>query len=424
MKWRIFEGDRVHLIRGLKATGQESGQVLVLFAFWLPLLLLFTGLSIDFGFGFLTKAELAKSVDAAALTITRNLGQGQTAAAAMGTAQFYTNYNANPKVPNVAAPTLSVTFATDSFNEPVVNVKATATIHTFFIGLAGFPTLTVSNYSQAVRPPVILTLVLDHSGSMTHNGGEQALPGAVTSFLANFIEGTDQVGEVSFGSTANVDVPISYTFKTAINNALTAMPWGGATYAQGGLLDAQTQVTGVSNPPVNAVDVVVFFTDGYANTNNDNLACGPTKSVNYGGCSPIEQPIYNCGFSFLDPTTGNTTTCGATTFTPHDPTLPSPALLNNGLTTLQDVSDDAMYRAVQLANTMRTQGITIYSIGMGDLTNTDYLYELANDPNNPTSSEYNPSSQPSGLYEPAGTSADLEAAFQQVAQKILDRLSN
>jgi Flp pilus assembly protein TadG len=410
----------VHLNRGLKTTGKESGQVLILFALLLPLLLLFVGFGIDFGVGFMTKAQVAKASDAASLAVMRNLGRGQTQAKAIGQSVFALNYNPNSKL-NVSAPTVSINITSDSSGEPVVNVAATVIIRTFFIGIAGFHTLTIGNASQATRPPVILSLVLDKSGSMTLNGGSTALPPSVTDFLGYFIEGTDRLGEISFSSIATQDVAISKTFQTPITNSVNGMAFGGATFSYGGLLDAQAQVTSVSSPPPNAVNVVVFFTDGWANTNQDTLGGG---LVNYGGCSPVEASVGWCGnFFCLNPTTGSTISytnqnagsCnGATTFTAQDPTLSNPSSLN-----IANVSQDAKYRAVQLANTMRTQGITVYSIGLGDKIDTTYLQELANDPASP---EYN-ASEPSGLAEFAPTASGLDTAFQTVASKILLRLT-
>lgn len=84
-----------------------------------------------------------------------------------------------------------------------------------------------------------------------------------------------------------------------------------------------------------------------------------------------------------------------------------------------NVSNDAKYRAVQLANTMRTQGVTVYSIGLGDKIDETYLQEVANDPASP---EYNPN-EPSGLAEFAPTASQLDSAFQTIASKILLRLT-
>jgi Flp pilus assembly protein TadG len=407
----------VQFVPGLNAVRKESGQIMVLFILLLPLLILFTGFGIDFGFGFLTKAELAKASDATALAVMRNLGGGQTTATAIGQSVFALNYNANGTL-NASAPSVSITYSTDSYGDPIVNVSATAKIHTFFIGLAGFHTLTAASSSQATRPPIILSLVLDKSGSMNLNGGATALPPAVTDFLGYFIESTDRLGEISFSSIATQDVAISKTFQTPIENSLKRMAFGGATYAQGGLLDAQTQVTGVSNPPPNAVQVVVFFTDGWANTNQDTLSCGGGRGggktlVNYGGCSPVEQAVGWCnGISFMSPTNGSTVSCNASTFTPQDPGLSNSLNLSN-------ISTDAKYRAVQLANTMRAQGITVYAVGLGDKIDETYLQELANDPASP---DYN-ANEPSGLAEFAPTASELDRAFQTIASKILLRLT-
>jgi Flp pilus assembly protein TadG len=383
----------------------------------LPLLLIFMGLSIDFGLGFLTKAELAKACDAASLSVMRNLGRGETEATAIGNSVFALNYNANSAL-NAAAPSVSISYSKDSYGEPIVNVSAVAKIHTFFIGLAGFRTLNIGSYSQATRPPVILSMVLDKSGSMNLNGGATALPPAAKDFLGYFIEGTDRLGEVSFSSVATEDVGISQTFLRPIKRSLNRMTFGGATFAQGGLLDAQTQVQGVSSPPPNAVKVVLFFTDGWANTNSDSLSCGGkgggNKQVNYGGCSPVERAVGWCnGVSFMSPTNGRTESCYASTFPAQEPGLSHSLNISN-------ISNDAMYRTVQLANQMRTQGTTIYSIGLGDKINTDYLLKVANDPASP---QYD-SGEPSGIAAFAPTASDLDTAFQTIASKILLRLTH
>ncbi len=415
----------MHLIRGLNATGKESGQVLVLFALWLPLLCLFVGFGIDFGFGFLTKAQLAKACDAAALAAMRNLGQGQTRATTIAKAEFALNANASSGL-YVSAPSATITYSS-SGGEPVVNVAASAKIHTFFIGIAGFHTLTIGNFSQATRPPIILSMVLDRSGSMNDNGGAQALPPSVEDFLGYFIEGIDQLGEISFSDIATQDVAMSQTFKPPINNSLSNMQFAGATFAQGGLLDAQTEVTGVSNPPANAVQVVVFFTDGWANSIQTTVA---GSQVNFGGCAPAEFAVGWCnGVSCWNAANGRSiggtvvsspdtaVTCdGVSTFTATD----TAELTNPASLTINNIAAEADYRAIQLANTMRSQGITVYSIGLGDKINTTYLQELANDPASP---DYNPS-EPSGLAEFAPTASDLDTAFQTVASKILLRLTN
>jgi Flp pilus assembly protein TadG len=416
----------MNLKRNLSATGKdESGQLLILVALVLPVLILFAGFAIDFGFGFLTRAELAKASDATALTIMHNLGQGQAVASQRGQDVFALNYNANSSL-NASAPTLTTSYSIDpTTNEPVVNVVATATIKTFFIRLAGFSTLSVSNFSQATRPPVLISLVLDKSGSMKFNGGQGALPPSVISFLGYFMQGADRIGVVSFSSIANPDVPITTNFQTPITNFVTSMPFGGATFAQAGLQYGENEVTGVVNPPPHAVPVVVFFTDGWANTNNDCLPYGSKTctAINYGGCSPVEQTVGWCGSLFcMYPSNGGTISnwsptagqCGGTTtFHAQDPSITNPATQN-----ITNVAKDAIYRTEQLANSMRAAGITVYSIGLGDKIDTTYLQQIANDPSLPT-----PEAGPVGEAVFAPTAADLQGAFQQIADKILLRLT-
>ena len=396
--------------------------MMVWFALLIPLLMLFVGLGIDFGLGFLTKTELAKAADATALAVMRNLGQkgGQATATAIGQSIFALDYNANSKL-NAAPPTVGITYSTDAYGDPIVNVVASAKINTFFIRLAGYKTLTVSDTSQATRPPVILSLVLDTSGSMAINGGGSALPGAVDDFLDYFINGTDRLGEISFASIATQDVAITQNFQTAIETSASRLQYVGGTFAQGGLLDAQAMVQGVASPPPNPVKVVVFFTDGWANTNQDTIG---GSLVNYGGCSQSEYNIGWCNAVFcMNPTTGATISytqgtsgsCnGKNSFPAQDPALSNPAAMN-----LANIGAEATYRAVQLADTMRAEGITVYSIGLGDEINTTYLQELANDPNSPT---YNPN-EPVGLYEFASSADGLDTAFQEIASKIVLRLT-
>ena len=97
-------------------------------------------------------------------------------------------------------------------------------------------------------------------------------------------------------------------FLNPITNAVNSMPFGGATYSQGGLLDGQAQINSVTVAAgENVVKVAVFFTDGWANTVEDTLNCPPSTLLNFGGCSPPEAAVGWCrggSISFLDPVTG------------------------------------------------------------------------------------------------------------------------
>ena len=68
---------------------------------------------------------------------------------------------------------------------------------------------------------------------------------------------------------------------------------------------------------------------------------------------------------------------------------------------------------------MRGQGMTIYSIGLGNNINKVFLQRIANDPASPT---FN-SSLPAGSAVFAPSSLQLEQVFQIIASKILLRLT-
>ena len=393
---------------------KRNGQVFVMFAIVLPILLTFAGLGIDYAFAYVTRATLSRAIDAAALAGMRNINQGPTQAKAIALGAFNVNYGVGLGRDS-SPPVLNIVFSTDSGNNTVVNVNATVAINTFFLRVIGYNTLNVSSSSQVTRPAVIMSLILDKSGSMNLNGGARALPPAVANFLTYFDNATDQVAMVSFSSVASIDVTMRTNFLTPITTQVNSLPFGGATFSQAGLLDGQAQINGVAlKPGQNVVKVAVFFTDGWANTDQDKLNCPPSSLLNFGGCSPPEAALGWCrGVSFMDPTSGSTTYCGATVF---------PAQSAGGAMeslTLANISNDAMYRAIQVATSMRAQSVVVYSIGLGNTISQSFLQQVANDP---ASSSFDPN-QPIGQAVFAPTAADLQGVFQTIASQILLRIT-
>ncbi len=385
-----------------------------MFVVLLPVLILFVGLTLDFGIAFVTKTALSKAADAAAITAMRNVKQGQSTAIALARNAFNANYAAFGSGSPV--PTVNIAFATDGGNNQVANVSASTTLNTSFLTLLpGFKTLTVSSAAQTTRPKLIISLVLDKSGSMTLNGGATALPPAVTNFLSYFDDSSDRVAEVSFSTLSSVDVSVRTGFTSPISSAVNRMKFGGYTYSQAGLLDGQSQLNSVTVAAgENVVKVAVFFTDGWANMIKDNLQCPAATLLNFGGCSPPEQTAGWCsGYVFLDPVTAGSRSCkGATTFPSQSAGAAMPLNIKN-------ISDDAMYRANTVATSMRAQGIIVYSIGLGDKISRQFLQQAANDPASPSFDN----TQPIGEAVFAPTSAELQGVFQDIANRILLRLS-
>jgi hypothetical protein len=275
---------------------------------------------------------------------------------------------------------------------------------------------------RAQRSTLVMTLVLDRSGSMQSNGGSTALPPAVTAFIQNFDDTNDIAAMVSFAGAASVDVPMQRPFKTQIENAANALVFNFNTCSDEGLTNALAQNNTVTNSPgQNVVKVIVFFTDGMANTFNYNLNCG-SRNMSYDG-------------NLFDPATGNHASSGCT--------VPNPITSIDGSTLVDtsrngsQASCDSMHyeaqkRAETWANQARSQGNTIYCIGLGNpngnnlgecndgvfpILNPTFLKDVANTPDSAT---YNPS-QPSGIFVTATNASQLQAVFQTIAQQLLSQ---
>jgi hypothetical protein len=243
--------------------------------------------------------------------------------------------------------------------------------------------------------------------------------------FANYFDDTlDRMALVSFASTKTLDLPMQLgQFKAPIKTAVDNMNFNGATFADGGLQEAVTQNASVPpSPTIKMVYVAVFFTDGHANTIQDTLNCGGIVGnglINYGGYdSPPDVGYMRPTGASQNPicTESGNTCCSAKFPSQKDGKL-EPINWNK---VSSDSSGDAQYRAVQTANTLRaTNGTVVYSIGLGNDINNDFLYQVANDPN---SSTYD-ATKPVGQAVFAPTAADLQQAFQIIASQILLRLS-
>ncbi len=423
----------------------ERGQVLVMFACFLTVLLLFVGLGIDLGFAYITQARLSKGVDAAALAAMNNYYQGTAQAINIGQATFDANFapNTNNLSPGyvIGTPTPSITFSNAGPNV-MVNVTASATNKTFFIGILpqlGLTTLGINASAQATRLPLIMTLVLDHSESMDPNCiagggctyGGTYLPAAVSSFISDFDPNVDQAAVVSFGSTWTNNVPMTTDFQDQIPPAVNNMAWGGGTCSICGLTNAMLIENSVAVPAgQQVVKAVVFFTDGLANMIESTIACptGVSAPCNFGGTLPgAGEPVYfyptNLPADYNDQENGYYT-CAAGACCPSPDTYQS----FNGtpqLFTMDNIINDATNQCILVAQQMQQQGMYVFCIGLnaasnGDIPSADFLQTLANDQANPAT--YNPA-LPSGVALISGNGADLAQLFQLIAAQIQLRLT-
>src|ERR1017187_6139400 len=108
-------------------TRRDCGQVIVLFVLLMVVLILFVGLGVDLGFSYITRAELSKSVDAAALLGVRSLSIGTNDAQEVALSAFAMNYGVSSR--DVDDPHVDVQVFNDHGNE-AVQVTATVSINT------------------------------------------------------------------------------------------------------------------------------------------------------------------------------------------------------------------------------------------------------------------------------------------------------
>ena len=443
----------------------DKGQILVMFALALPLLVLFTAMAVDMGLIYVTKAKLSKAVDAACLTGVKNLSQGQATANSLATDMFNANFGSNP-------PTPTFIWNMGNATTPVsLQVKATATINTTFMKyLPQFATWNLGDVATATRSNLVMSIILDRSGSMGGDGGMTALQTAVPNFVADFVNGTDHIALVTFASNSSVDVPLTNNFLTPIDNAVKALNPSGGTFGTGaGTTACNTQpCSATDGPPLSMADnqnnsisyvqeakVVVYFTDGLMNTIQDTLACntppGPTL-YNYGGYDSSSGST----FDFLTPSNGNDLStqygCGGygldcNGYPPYNSTTDCKPVTQfysqqngkNEVFNRANITAETQWRAIYTANAMRGEtpiATYFYVIGLGsdvsgDVPTEAFLATLANDPNGPatyTGAVYN-SSLPAGLFlvvpdcPSSACTTELNTAFQTIAAKILLRLT-
>src|ERR1017187_3756445 len=298
------------------------------------------------------------------------------------------------------------------------------------------------------RQPVVMTLVLDRSGSMSPNAlispctdgtqGGLYLPAAVTQFINMFDESVDRAALVSFSVSASNDVPMSVPFgpfKAPTINTLTRFKnnnnlWAGGTCWLAGLTNALVIQNAVSTP-TNAIKAMVFFTDGQANMTTSVINGIP---LNFGGFDPSEPGcvglpegganFYRTNTSETAQTTVCTVNCGSAMACSLNGTNLTASVFTNAHGVVEffcasKITEDGTNRSVRIANQLRASGNYVYVIGMTTTNNSappnlSTLQQIANDPNSPT---FNPTQPVGAAFLTDGS--HLTNVFRQVATDIL-----
>lgn len=453
----------------------ERGVTVFFTAISLVTIIPLVGLAIDAGILYTVKGKLQTAVDAGALAAGAALSRGNTDSAqqnsATTTAEAYVLLNFPTGYFNITSPVFPP--STVSIDESVANqrsITVTASVNAplYFLRWLGDNTTTVTATATAVRRDVNVSFVMDRSGSLASSNSCAPLVASAVSFVGKFANGRDNIALVTFASSSNPDFPMANNFDTAspsVTTILNNINCVGGTNSAEGLSLGYNQLTTLNQP--NALNVLLFFTDGYPNSMNANwpisssstcnnqnpkegvIAPGysdyqnnPTSpSVEYGLFSWVgtTQPMNSdsnpvsssessgCYFASDDtkiykdvayiPNTdfyGNATNTQYQTVTTSGGNL---AMTSDGLN-VQNASWNAADSAgLTIRDSTTIPNIHIYSIGLGNFGGVpaDFLERVANDPR---ASNYD-SSKPAGVYYYAATSADLTDAFNTIADQIL-----
>lgn len=409
-------------------TGRSSGSALVLTLAAFMVVVFMGALVIDGGLVYGKRAEIAKAVDAAAIAGIANLSQGEPTATQLARDMFLANYRMTNR--DAQPPDLTVTFGTDVNGNETISLRGTAYLRPLFLTI--FPPLKIFPVhagSQATRAQLRLSLSLDRSRSMQVNTGCSSLPAAVDTFVEFFDNDRDMFSLNTFSSVVQVDVRLRSQFQGPVHAAVPRQcdEYDGYTFFSDGLRAAFEQNQSLPMDTERTVlKVIVIFTDGKANTLQQRGFCPPLSLWNV--TAGDEGNEFSNDIHLLDPVTGLETHAssngsainGCEQFTSfHSEILRSGVCHLTGGTAGEEVRAEARGRALEIASDARAAGNVIYTIGLGNLADQDFLREIANDPASP---HFDPT-QVSGEFTYAPSAVDLQSVFEIVARKILVRLS-
>jgi Flp pilus assembly protein TadG len=235
----------------------------------LTTLLLFSGLAVDSGRGYVVKAQISKAVDGAALAAARNLNSGNPRAEAARV--FKANFPAGYLGTDGSDPTAASDFFSSSVNEATgvntVRVKATTTLPTTFMSLGSTPSMAIGAEGEAMRRMVDLSLVLDVSSSIGWRWG--AVRDAARTFVNSFDPINDRMSLTLFGNGAQVLDLMSSSRgfnKTKLKNDIPNTLPGGSTNMVEGLYRGWDEVRSVPSGQQSGLRIIVLFTDGASNS--------------------------------------------------------------------------------------------------------------------------------------------------------------
>lgn len=243
------------------------------------------GFAIDGGLAYMMETRLSAAVDSAALAGARSLSVGldiaSQTASAQATITAYLNANFPPGLYGTTNFTSSSTILETTYKTRTVTVNASVTYPMHFIQFLGIQTGQIVATGQSSRRDVNLILTMDRSGSMAGTPcSEMKL--AAQSFAADFTNGRDRLGLITFKASANLDYPPTLNFMTQNPSIVTVMGeinCAGNTGSAQALWMAYQQILAVNQP--GALNLIVYFTDGQPNGLSANYPVKTVADVRY-----------------------------------------------------------------------------------------------------------------------------------------------
>ncbi|WP_235922810.1 VWA domain-containing protein [Rugamonas aquatica] len=451
---------------------RQQGNVIIMVALSMAVLIGVVGLAIDTGVTYMVKDKLNAATDAASLAAARAVSQGadqatQTANAKAAAGRFF----AANFPPNYMGSTGKMDDPSVVFNsgKVTITVTAQASMPVSFLKLLGVSPLKPGVVSQTVRKDLDMVVVLDTSGSLSGSGANVIT--SATTFLKQFNADQDRVGLLHFSYGAVIDDPIRPTARgfdrDSMINHIKNYSFSGSTASPEGLYWARQQLNSVPTANLNRSNlrVIIFFSDGAPNSfgaylnwktasdcktagtiATDDDGSGTPAGLYYldrvsdtlgGKCTPSETYDYALGryqtlpdkvsslpdwYNAHNPSTN-----------PNDPTLreyavvtSSPRVVTNTIT-YANVNRASRNLVEAMARKSQDEGIYVFTLGLGaslkagtgydNEKGEDVLKCMANSTDAPARC-FN-AAKPVGLYCYAATTSDLTPCFSKLASAIM-----
>ena len=262
---------------------KQKGQVFIMAALSLVVLIGSVGLAINSGLGYMIKAKLNAAIDSAGIAAARAVTQGADQAAQTANAQqaarefFAANYPAG------------YLGSTPTFNDPAivfdqgkvtVDVAATAVVPVSFMRVLNFNLLNVSASGQTIRRDLDMAFVVDTSGSM--NPSQVQVRDNSKLFLTKFNQTQDRMALIHFSYGAVVDDAIRPVLRgfdrTSMDTHIDNFNFAGLPNSAEGFWNARDQLNRIALASRSSLRVIVFFSDGAPNIFASQFKFNPDTS--------------------------------------------------------------------------------------------------------------------------------------------------